>query len=205
MPSPEEALPLSGELYILLHSIPTEKKVIWQNLVDINKVYSALSKLKEINPLYAQINLPKSVSDLKLCDKITVCHYSIFSDEPVIDEEPEREPMVREIPDSEEQELYHDYTIHALHAPRENKKAVHLYQFLRINKSPVDVRCKQLDLLCFPDLFPYGCGGQHESREVPLGTADYIKALLKPRDPRFRRNIQFIFFSFTPNHTQTDQ
>ena len=65
---------------------------------------------------------------------------------------------------------------------------------MRINKSPIDVRCKQLDLLCFPDLFPHGCGGQRESREVPLGPADYIKALLKSRDPRFRRNIQFIFF-----------
>ena len=47
LPSPEEALPLSGELYILLQSIPTEKKVIWQNLVDINKVYSVLSKLSD--------------------------------------------------------------------------------------------------------------------------------------------------------------
>ena len=38
--------------------------------------------------------------------------------------------MVHKIPESEEQELYHDYTIHALHAPRENKKAIHLYQLL---------------------------------------------------------------------------
>ena len=198
LPGPEEALPLSGELYILLRSIPTNKKIIWQDLVDINTAYSSLSKLKEINPLYTQINLPGSVSDLNMCDKITECIVTAPSadsdDELVIDEEPEREPMVREIPESEEQELYHDYTIHALHAPREDEKAVHLYQLLRINESPIDVRCKQLDMLCFPDLFPHGCGGQYESREVPLGPADYIKALLKSRDPRFRRNIQFLFF-----------
>ena len=105
LPGPEEALPLSGELYILLRSIPTNKKIIWQDLVDINKVYSALSKLKEINPLYAQINLPVSVSDLNLCDKITECVVTAPSadsdDELVVDEEPEREPMVREIPESE--------------------------------------------------------------------------------------------------------
>ena len=35
--------------------------------------------------------------------------------------------MVREVPESEEQDLYHDYTIHALHAPQENKKASRLY------------------------------------------------------------------------------
>ena len=102
--------------------------------------------------------------------------------------------MVREIPESEEQDLYHDYTIHALHAPRENEKASRLYQLLRINESPIDIRSKQLDLLCFPDLYPHGCGSQHESRKVSLGPADYIKALLQSRDPRFRRNIQFIFF-----------
>ena len=102
--------------------------------------------------------------------------------------------MVRKIPESDEPELYYDYMIHALHAPRENEKATHLYQLLCINESPIDMRCKQLDLLCFPDLFPHGCGGQHESRQVSLGPADYIKALLQSRDPRFRRNIQFIFF-----------
>jgi len=34
--------------------------------VDINKVYKALSKLKEINPLYHKINLPLSASELEL-------------------------------------------------------------------------------------------------------------------------------------------
>ena len=157
-----------------------------------------MAKLKAINPLYAQINLPKSASDFKLCDKITQCVISNpttdSGDDLITDEEQEREPMVREVPESEEQDLYHDYTIHALHAPRENEKASRLYQLLRINESPIDAHSKQLDLLCFPDLYPHGCGGQHESRKVPLGPADYIKALLQSRDPRFRRNIQFIFF-----------
>ena len=198
LPSPEEPLPLNGELYILLRSIPTQKKIIWQDLVDVHKVFTALSTLKTINPLYAQINLPKSVSDFNLSEKITQCIISApaadCDDDSVIDKEPEREPMVREIPESEEQELYHDYTIHALHAPRENEKAVHLYQLLRVNEKPIDMGCKNLDLLCFPDLFPHGCGGQHDSREVSLGPADYIKTLLQSRDPRFRRNVQFIFF-----------
>ena len=78
------------------------EKGYWQNLVDINKVYSALSKLKEINPLYAKTNLPTSVSDLNLCHKIPECVITASSAEPVIDEEPGREPMVREIPESEE-------------------------------------------------------------------------------------------------------
>ena len=79
-------------------------------------------------------------------------------DDLITDKEQEREPMVREVPESEEQDLYHDYTIHALHAPRENEKASRLYQLLRINESPIDAHSKQLDLLCFPDLYPHGCG-----------------------------------------------
>ena len=198
LPNPEEPLPVNGELYIILRSLPTKDKVIWQDMVDINKVYRALSKLKNINPLYSQINLPELASDLNLSEKITECVVTAPSDDcdsdALLNEEPEREPMVREIPDSEEQDLYHDYTIHALHAPRANERATHLYQMLRINESPIDARCKQLDLLCFPDLFPRGCGGQHDHREVKLGPADYIKVLLQSREPRFRRNLQFLFF-----------
>ena len=75
-----------------------------------------LSKLKAINPLYAQINLPKSVLEFQVCNKITECVVTAPSDDgdadPVIEEEePEREPMVREIPESDEQDLYHDYHI----------------------------------------------------------------------------------------------
>ena len=51
LPSAEEPLPSNGELYILLRSIPTDKKIIWQDLVSVNKVYDALAKLKAINPL----------------------------------------------------------------------------------------------------------------------------------------------------------
>ena len=107
LPSPEEPLPVNGELYIILRSLPTEGKVIWQDMVDINKVYRALSKLKNINPIYSQINLPEVASDLNLSGKITECVVTDPSDDcdsdTLINEEPEREPMVREIPESEEQ------------------------------------------------------------------------------------------------------
>jgi len=47
--------------------------------------------------------------------------------------------MVHKIPESDKPELYHDYTIHTLHAQRENEKATHLYQLLHINESPIDM------------------------------------------------------------------
>lgn len=71
LPNPEDALPEHGELFILLRSIPSSHKVVWQDLVDMQKVYSALHKLKDINPLYNAINLPTSASGLQLDQKIS--------------------------------------------------------------------------------------------------------------------------------------
>ena len=119
LPQPDEPLPPSGEFFILLRSIPTQNKIIWQDLVDVKKVYRALCKLKTINPLYAQINLPKSALDFNLADKLNeyvITHTSSDSASDVsdgeIDSAPEREPMVRKISKTEEHELYHDFTIH---------------------------------------------------------------------------------------------
>ena len=58
------------ELYILVRGA-TKSKVIWENLVDVKKVYDVLIWLKEHNPLYAQIQLPNSHKNLlteKLCN-----------------------------------------------------------------------------------------------------------------------------------------
>lgn len=83
--------------------------------------------------------------------------------------------MVRKVQKDEEAELYKNYTIQLLHAPRANKKATDLYQMLRINEPAIDGQCKQLDVMCFPDLFPFGVGGMHDSREVQLEPSDYVR------------------------------
>ena len=46
------------ELYIILNGKPTKNKVVWQKLVDVNRVKKAFHKLKEINWLY-KATLPK--------------------------------------------------------------------------------------------------------------------------------------------------
>ena len=107
--------------------------MLWQDLVDIHKVYAALSKLKEINPLYASINLPPSASQLELDKRISACVVTDPPDPIANDKEcndhvedhdsdllPDREPMVRRISEGEEAELYHDYTLfmHFMHPGR---------------------------------------------------------------------------------------
>jgi len=143
LPTPEQPIPDHGELYVLIHSILTAKKVVWQELVDINKVYKALSKLKEINPLYHKINLPLSASELEL--DLAISEYTSTEsnatseidddkDKPIVDCDDktdddlvDKDPMVRKKRKEEEAELYKNYTIQVLHAPRKNEKATDLY------------------------------------------------------------------------------
>ena len=91
--------------------------------------------------------------------------------------------MVRKVGKDEEAELYKHYTIQTLHAPRQNEKATELYQMLCITEPTIDGRCKQMDVMCFLDLFPFGVSGMHHPREVPL----------QLRDPRLRLNQQYLF------------
>ena len=44
------------ELFIIVKSQPTKKKVIWQTLINIHKLKAALRKLKGINWLYTDIH-----------------------------------------------------------------------------------------------------------------------------------------------------
>lgn len=55
-----DVLNLNHELYILVRSIPNGLKYIWQNLVDVHKVWKALLWYKNNNPLYSLIELPGS-------------------------------------------------------------------------------------------------------------------------------------------------
>ncbi|KAF0722505.1 ATP-dependent DNA helicase PIF1-like, partial [Aphis craccivora] len=56
--------------------------------------------------------------------------------------------------------FYEQFTIHALNEPRKNAKASELYQMLKINENPIDNRDKELDLKCFPAIYPIGQNGR---------------------------------------------
>jgi hypothetical protein len=61
----EDPINLNHELYIItVRGVPTKSKVIWEELVDVKKVFKALSWLKANNPLYSEIKLPESADVL---------------------------------------------------------------------------------------------------------------------------------------------
>ena len=198
LPTPTQPILDNGELFVLLRCIPNTKRVVWQNIVDITKVYGALKKLKDINPIYSEINLPALPSNLELGSKISehVVESDPNEDKNTDSETADGDAMLRKVAKDEEAELYRNYTIQTLHAPRLNEKATDLYQLLKINENPLDARCKQLEEICFPAIFTHGVYGMQFSREVSPGPSEYIKALLQSRDSRFCLNQQFIFFHF---------
>ena len=155
--------------------------MIWQNVADITKVYGALEKLKDINPIYSENNLPALPSGLELGSKISehVVESDPNGDKNTDNETADADAMVRKVAKDEEAEMYRNYTIQTLHAARVNEKATDLYQLLKINDAPLDARCKQLEEMCFPAIFTHGVYGMQFSREVPLGASEYVKAILQ--------------------------
>ena len=134
LPEPHEALADTGELYILLRSIPSKRNVIWQDLVDVHKVYNALQKLKEINHLYSAIVMPGEPDELQLEGQIE--EYAAVSGD----------AMIQQIAENEEEALYEQYTINALHG---KMKSHHSLSIAKVNEAPLDSRTNILDMLCF--------------------------------------------------------
>ena len=131
------ALP-SPELYIILNGKPTKNRVVWRSLVDVNRVKTALQKLKEINWLYKGIN-SDSVDD-------TAQH--------VIEVTNSATSIMLEKATSEEVAGFQAYTIRNLDNKLSIQSHIEQYKVLNIKEDPLHNWLHYLDVLCFPVLFP---------------------------------------------------
>ncbi|XP_070528970.1 uncharacterized protein [Cardiocondyla obscurior] len=105
----------------------------------------------------------------------------------------QRKAMLTQKDDNES--YYEQYTIYPLYKKKENKTATALYQMLKIQDVPLDNREKNLDLMCFPDLYPFGKNGQYdEKRPNKLQEHEFIKCRLTSKHPQFRLNQQYLFY-----------
>ena len=55
-------LPSASSLSIVVNSLPTKDKTIWQSMVNLNKVYDALEFLKQNNKHYEEIKFDKNTT-----------------------------------------------------------------------------------------------------------------------------------------------
>lgn len=58
----------------------------------------------------------------------------------------------------------------------------------------MDNREKYLDLLCFPDLYPFGVNEQHETRQVKFYDYEFVKCRFISKHPQYRLNQQYLFY-----------
>ncbi|XP_066600006.1 putative autophagy-related protein 11 [Prorops nasuta] len=191
---------VNHELYILVRGVPTKSNIVWENLVDVNKVWSALLWLKDNNPLYSEIVLPTSSDGLLLHSNLQDTEFQIDNDlreddeifEEINDENKENKALLTQ--KSQSDSYYDQYTIYPMYEGRSNESATELYQMLKVHDCPLNFDYKDLDLKCFPDLYSYGINGQHENRNVRLTNFEFIKSRLMSKHSRFRLNIQYLFY-----------
>ncbi|XP_058863591.1 uncharacterized protein LOC117970172 isoform X1 [Acipenser ruthenus] len=203
LPPPNQALPDDMELHILVCGAPTKSKTVLEDIVDLNKVYNALQKLKEINPFYKDISLPQNSVNLLSNHNLNVfqCHSDNEDqgeDEITVKattkEQPHpKEPLLCKVEPEEEAVIYRNYTIHPIHSERKKGTATALYQMLHIQDDALEDWEKKLDLLCFPDLYTHGIHGMHAERMPRLNPTEFVKARLQSCHAQFRLNQQYIF------------
>ncbi|XP_066585898.1 uncharacterized protein [Prorops nasuta] len=203
---------LNHELYIMVREIPTKSKVVWENLVDIKKVWNALLWLKDNNPIYKEIILPESPRKLLSTPDLQDTEFQIKSD----NYNPDNLDDSDEFPDKNNENknqnpalltqmlqsdsYYEQFTIYPMYEKRNNETSTTLYQMLKVQDCPLDSRSHDLDVKCFPDLYPYGINGQHENRSVRLTNFEFIKSRLMSKHPQFRLNIQYLFYLLHDNN-----
>ena len=69
-----------------------------------------------------------------------------------------------------------------------------LYQEKRVTDSPFYHNKQDMELAAFPHLYPSGRFGKSCQRPIQLTANDFVKHKLNHRDPRFRREIEYLFF-----------
>lgn len=90
--------------------------------------------------------------------------------------------------------IYEQFTIHPLYEKRPDETITNLYQMLKIQDMPLDNCHENLDLQCFPHLYPYGCNGQNQDRSRRLTQAEFIKSRLMSKYSQYRQDQQYLFY-----------
>uniref|UniRef100_A0ABD2WD00 Helitron helicase-like domain-containing protein n=1 Tax=Trichogramma kaykai TaxID=54128 RepID=A0ABD2WD00_9HYME len=200
------ALNPNQEMFIFIRGVPTKTKIVWEDVVNMKTVYTALVWLQSHNKYYKKIRLPLDASALlEEVEQIGVCIQdavaalirsehgdkenklnaktqltpSTSSATLCVNTDMPRLPLVTQKCPNDK--FYENVTIYPLHEKKLNEEPAKLFQMLKVHTELLHNKTKGLDCLCFPDLFPTGVDGQRASRFVPLRDAEFIKSKLMLR------------------------
>jgi len=200
------------ELYILVRSIPNCSEYVWQNLVDIHKIWKALLWYKNNNPLYSLIELPESsdriariLEDMpqtefkdgnnakQTIEDVTSKQSNNQDHEPNNKDKKTNHSNAILTYASQSDPMYEQYTIFPIQSVCSVDSAIKLYQQKKVYDTLMPCYEKKLDMLCYSDIYPKGENGIHEDKFQSIRDCDYIKAKVTSKYPRYRRNLQYLF------------
>ena len=170
----------SPELYILVNGKPTKANVVWRSLVNIERVKAAIRKLKEIHKLY------KSVEADSL-DETT---------QKVIEVANNATTKMLDKATADDIAGYQSYTIRYLDNQIPTVSDIDQYKLVNVTEAPIHSRLKDLDVMCFPVLYPNGQFGENHPRnkEITLSFSEFVKQRLHNKDSRFRKDASYVFY-----------
>ena len=184
---PHDVLNTDG-LVLLVAGQPTKNKKVWTSVVDLRKVHEALMWLKEHNRFYQDIPA-YSVADM---ERVIADRLAAKGDQQQYCEG----ALVKKLSDAAKSNLYESFTIQ----PISNDFPADVmadYQMDKTSGTSANIFDSDLDLKAFPELFPTGENGMRDAtREVKIGTSDFIKSRLLNKNAKFRLNINYLFHSF---------
>ena len=209
----DENIIQSNVIHLAVRSgIKKGKKIIWEDLVRIDKVYEALKVLKYDlkNPHYQKIKLPETLQLFrdqykeKLEKAFNIYEFETEND---IDEENDGDAYIENDSDEdmssmlnkiskEDLQDYTQYSITQINSKRSIEAASSLYKFADIKGVPIKpYETNELDVNCFPDLWPSGIGGEsYPKRNVKIAPSQYAYAKLMSKDHRFRQSQGYNFY-----------
>jgi hypothetical protein len=208
-----------GEFLTIFVDVPTKAKVVWRNVVNIEKVIAGLEWLVRNNVLYKDVKIDKEQLRKKLKVDEFVKLAGLDRPETVDgnleasdDEDAEAANVARGEPfltQDTDHRLEAEFSMMPMYKakPAVGKdieiytKEPETYKQKMVKGDPLRAqRERELDLMCFPKLHPKGRYGLMEKlrsenggpRELPIRPAEYYKYRLQNRDPRWRREISYL-------------
>ena len=169
------------QLYVKVDGVPTKKNVLWWKFVDINKIEGALTKLKEINWLYVDVQPGKVEQSME--DVVIEVANSATS------------TMLEKVTDKSGYTAgIQAYTVRSLDTFKPNVADIDQFKMLKVDEYPLKSSQEHLDVMCFPNLFPTGRFGEFHPRDEHLSFSEYVKSRLNNKDSRYRKSSEYLFY-----------
>ena len=166
------------ELYIIVNGKPSNNKILWQSVVNVEHVKTAVEKLREINWLYADVE-ESSVDDASR--RVIECVSDTTS-----------QMLVKT--SAEDVKSFQAYTIRRLDQKQSSQADSEHLKLVNVKENAMSNKLKHLDVLCFPTLFPSVKFGESHDRSVPISLSEFGKSHFLNKDSRFRKDPQYVFF-----------